>query len=362
MNRSARIEAQKVRGLLEAWFSRYPPEARTELRQRFRSKGDTGFRSAFFELFLHELLLQLGCRAEIHPRLPATSKQPDFKIQSRNGNFAYLEAKVVTGESREETAARARVNVVYDVLDNIASPNFFLGVDLRHLPRTPPQAKDIRNFLEDHLTTTDPNDVEQAFAAQGFHGLPRWIYEHDGGAFEFYPVPKRAEARGTETTRPLGIFTEAGWSSARQSIRAGVVTKSRRYGRLNLPYVVAINALEPGVDREDAIQALFGSEQWNLDRTTLEVQRVTRALDGAWTSPNGPRYTRTSAVLLVRRLAPWSVSRAGICLYHNPWAERPYDSELNRLPHTSVREGQVTWHDGTSLAEIFDLPLDWPED
>ena len=67
LNRSARLEANLIRALLEAWFSRYPPAEAADLRARFRSSNDLQHHSAFFELFVHELLLKLGLHPQIHP-------------------------------------------------------------------------------------------------------------------------------------------------------------------------------------------------------------------------------------------------------------------------------------------------------
>jgi len=55
-NLTARRPFGLVRELLESWFSRFPETERTELRARFRSGNDGGFHSAFFELYIHELL------------------------------------------------------------------------------------------------------------------------------------------------------------------------------------------------------------------------------------------------------------------------------------------------------------------
>src|SRR5919202_5698397 len=60
LNRSAKPDVSHIRELLEAWLSRYPTSVQTDLCGRFRSPDDTLHRSAFFELFLHELLLRLG--------------------------------------------------------------------------------------------------------------------------------------------------------------------------------------------------------------------------------------------------------------------------------------------------------------
>ena len=136
LNRSARQDVAEVRRMLEGWFSRYPDEARMALLGNFRSPNDNHHRSAFFELFLHELLLRLDCRVEIHPE-PSKAKKtrPDFRVHSPTNNHFYLEAVLATDESDEEAAARARLNTFYDAIDRMDSPNFFIGVDVKGEPK-----------------------------------------------------------------------------------------------------------------------------------------------------------------------------------------------------------------------------------
>src|SRR6266508_6440058 len=77
-NRSARPLARHIRQELELWYAHYP-DGTNDLRSRFRSADDVQHQAAFFELFLHELLLRLGCTVEIHPAVPGTSKRPEFR-------------------------------------------------------------------------------------------------------------------------------------------------------------------------------------------------------------------------------------------------------------------------------------------
>jgi hypothetical protein len=128
---SARQDVSRIREVLDAWFSHYPDSEQKDLRGRFRSPDDTPHRSAFFELFLHELLLLLGCRVETHPDLRnTTTRNPDFLVDSPSGGRFYMEAVVVTGESAEETKARARMHVVYDALNRMDSPYFDFGMEI----------------------------------------------------------------------------------------------------------------------------------------------------------------------------------------------------------------------------------------
>jgi hypothetical protein len=68
LNKSARPGVEAIRAAFENWFLRYPNEDRAELRARLRSEDNYQHRSAFFELFLHEMLLRLGCNVQVHPR------------------------------------------------------------------------------------------------------------------------------------------------------------------------------------------------------------------------------------------------------------------------------------------------------
>jgi len=367
LNRSARADVAKVREVLERWFSRYPDKARTELRGRLRSPNDHQHLSAFFELFLHELLLRLGCHVEIHPEASGgKATHPDFRVQSPSGNHFYMEAVLATDESREEAAARARLNELYDALDRMDSPNFFIGIDLEGEPKTPVTAKKIRSFLTNQLASLDPDEVAAAFESGGFRALPHWRIEHEGCMLEFFPVPKSPEARGKEGIRPIGIqMGEAEWLDPRAAIRDAIVSKGGRYGELDLPYIIAVNALGAHVRRIDVMEALFGKEQFTFRVTALRPTtepEFSRAPDGAWTSESGARYTRVSAVLVAIQLLPWSVPRASVCLYHNPWAQKPYHSELCRLTQAipNKDKGKMETVEGEPLGTLLDLSAEWP--
>lgn len=148
LDQSARPEVERIRNVLEAWFSRYPEAGRADLRSRLRSTSDHQHRSAFFELLLHELLSRLRCRVTLHPNPPTgTNRCPDFLVVPERGDPFYLEAVVATDESAAERAAQARMNAVYDVLGRLDSPHFFIGIRLRGTPATPPPASKIRSFL-----------------------------------------------------------------------------------------------------------------------------------------------------------------------------------------------------------------------
>jgi hypothetical protein len=364
LNRSGRPAAQRIRELLDNWFSRYPERHHADLRGRFRSDTDTQHQAAFFELFVHELLLRMGATVEVHPAVPDRARRPDFLVASAGGNRSYVEAVVAADESREEAAARARMNVVYDVLNRLDSPNFFVGIKLRTQPETPPPGREICRFLAEKLADLDPDALEVQFAKSGFEALPHWLHEAEGWGIEFFPLPKSAPIRGQPGIRPIGLHFEGfRWLDARRSIRDAIVEKAGAYGALDLPYLIAVNALADHVDTTDVMEALFGREQFTFRRDLGAAQRpeFSRVPDGAWTSAKGPRYTRVSAALVCTGLGPSTLRWGSACLYENPWAARKYEGELNQLPRAIARdENTMEWLNGTSLSDVFDLPPDWP--
>jgi hypothetical protein len=175
LNRSARPVASTIREFLETWFSHYSPTGQEDLRQRFRSPINAQHRAAFFELFLHEVLLRLGYGVELHPQLRnGADKRPDFVITSHHQSQFYLEATLATAESITETGAQARMNSVLDAINNtLDSPNFFINTKQRGAPRTQASVKKIVSFLEEQLRKLDPDEIAELLAQSNtFQALP----------------------------------------------------------------------------------------------------------------------------------------------------------------------------------------------
>ena len=366
MNRSARSEVNNIRIKLEDWFTHYPLKVRLEFRQRFRSNNNAQYYSSFFELFLHELLLKLNCRVSVHPNLSgATTKRPDFLITPPNGKKFYMEAVVVTNESDKEVAARNRENVVYDALNRLKSPNFFIGLNISGSPNTSPSAKRMRKFIKDRLDLLDPDQIIKDYEKNGTKNLPKWNFEHDGWKVEFYPIPKKPEKRGKPDTRPLGLFSgDIHMIETRTAIRDAIIAKANSYGKLNLPYIIAVNALGEHVEDIDIMEALFGREQcvFKWGKPVHGKPKMQRVPDGAWTSKSGSRYSRVSAALIAVKLLPWNIPDAFIRLCHNPWASNKYISELTRLHQFVPIDNKIKLITGESLGTILNISSGWPAD
>jgi hypothetical protein len=364
LNFSARPGVQRIREMVDDWFSRYPEAHRAEFRARFREADDYHHRSAFFELFLNELLLRLKYQIEIHPEIRGIPRRPDFRITSPEGTSSYLEAVLATDETREETAARARMNQVYDTLNRLESPDYYLGMDLRGEPATPPSGRNMRNFLEQRIAGLRYEDTSELFRLEGIPGMPHWRYEHDGWTIDFFPIPKSDQARGRAGARPVGLQAEgARLLETRASIRDAVLEKAGRYGELDEPYIVAVNVLSDHMDRTDVMEGLFGYEQFTfrVEAGLPQDPQFSRARNGAWVGPKGIQNTRVSGALIFNNLTPSNLLWAEPCLYRNPWAARSFKGALDNLPRVQAKNAQeVEFLDGESLQSIFNIPEDWP--
>ncbi len=208
-----------------------------------------------------------------------------------------------------------------------------------------------------------------------FHSFERSTWTSNTTARASLPITRRPLMRATSRTAvwPCGLSETAhrryGFSRTSSSATAvgrgtnTIVDKARRYGRLDKPSVIAVNALDKwSLEPSEVIEALFGEETLTINPEDLASPRQGRAPNGAWTSASGPRYTRNSAVLVAHGLNPWNIGQAELRLYHNPWAEQPYTSALVRIAQAIPRDGVIDLVDGVNVAELLGLPPGWPKE
>jgi len=365
LNRCARLECKRIRNLLEQWFKNFPSEFQDELRTRFRSKDDRQHLAAFFELYLHELLSKSGFSVEIHPVVSNKATHPDFKVLKDGKPLFYLEA-TLAALSDEDTSAKARENQVYDALNRMKSPNFFVGVKVHGAPTTNPPGAKMRRFLERRLSNLDPDMIAEQFQQGGFETLPRWEWKHDDWQITFFPIPKKPEARGKPGVRPIGLqMYDARLITPHIGIKKAIQDKATKYGELDLPYIVAINVMDEfGADDIDISNALFGEEQVTLIFRGNEVigKRPGRKPNGAWYGPDGPQNKRVSAVLIAVNLNPWKIAKVTPVLWHNPWANYPLPSDIWQLPQLipDEKDNRLFKKDGKSAWQLLSLCPNWP--
>lgn len=355
LNRSAWPSSERIRNILENWFSGYPVSERRELRSRLRSNEDHQHEAAFFELLLHQLLVRLGCRVEVHPEIGGTTKRPDFLVCGPDGEEFFLEVALVTDTSPKAVGDQTRLNGVLNVIEDINSPSFFISVEAPEFPKSDVRRGRLATRLSSWLATLSHPEIVVRIQEQGLDGAPRYPWSDDGWNAEFIAIPRSSENQADARTLGYIDVGHAAIVNPAAVIQTKIEDKAKKYGDLQLPFVIAINCQGMFVDPIDIEDALFGPLKVVI-RTGESRSGI-----GAWLSRGGPKNTRVSGVLVGRQIHPWSITTASTSLYLNPWAKRPYCGPLSSLGLATVRNKKVEFDSGISLGEILGLPQDWIE-
>jgi hypothetical protein len=362
-NRSARPEMGAVRDIIEECVENYPESETEELISRLVSGDDIHFRSATFELFLHEALRRQGFMLTPHPELPNGSLyKPDFYVVDPNGESFYLEAVLATENNELDKGGEARKGAVLDTLAKSPHQNFMISLDDDGSPRSPPSGKKLKNKVHRWLDSLDPDEVNQEIEGSGLDSIEPMFWGHDGWNLQIRPIPIKPERRG-KSSNLIGIGgVGGGFVDAWSPIRDAVKFKGGKYGDLNAPLVVAVNLDSFYLDRIDEMQALFGQEQFVFSPGIDAEPEMRRAKNGAWYGKCGPQYTRVSAAWLFNDLQASSLAARSSTLYFNPWATMHAPDSLRCFPFAISEDNKMTWHEGLSFREIFSLHEEWPRD
>ena len=131
-------------------------------------------------------------------------------------------------------------------------------------------------------------------------------------------------------------------------MRAALDHKSRRYGTLDKPYLIAVADGKDQFFSKDSInsaltEAVFGDEIVQFRNGTPQLMR---AKNGSWYGPKGPRNRHVSGVLLLPETGLWKLreEKWQPVLAVNPWAERPLPDALRKM----------------KFANLVGLPDPWP--
>jgi hypothetical protein len=305
LNESARPEAASVRQLIDGALARYPDAHRDAIRNRLRSVDETQHLGAFFELALHELVVREGCTVlAVEPALAGCNRSPDFLVQGADGNRFYLEATLATGRSQADAGAERRMDEAISAIDAVDSPNFFLGVHTSGTPNQPVSRRQLQRAVREWVNALNYDEICVAWERGA--DIPNLVHEQHGARFRIEPVPRR-RLRGIPGQRAIGMIgpEEAEMIEPHVAIKSAVAAKAGRYGELDLPYIIAVNALADFAERSSVTEALFGTEAIAVHQVDgVWHHREIRNPDGAWRSPQGAINTRVSAVLSTQRLTP----------------------------------------------------------
>jgi hypothetical protein len=235
-----------------------------------------------------------------------------------------------------------------------------LGLDILKYGARTPSLKTLRRKIEawaQSVGKIDPNEP------------PTKLFEIDDwkieivlfGGFREDGIPIHAIASAMGEGRIVKAETE---------IREALSDKGKRYGELDAQYVIVVADCKDelaGGDRNShaLIDAAFGSvvtEARTLENGQHEFKDV-RIDDGYWGTAGGPRHRNVSGITLLPKPHLWDLREDRWQPLHlrNPWAEKLPPAELLSLPGFSIAaDGAITPADGKRLADILELPAEWP--
>ncbi|KRC59125.1 hypothetical protein ASE14_15200 [Agromyces sp. Root81] len=271
-----------------------------------------------------------------------------------------MEATCIFG-SDINAGATARRQQVYDAINRIESPNFFLAIDVKEIGAQALPTTRLRRELEGWLSALDPDAVELALGDNP-RG-ERFDWKERGWKLAFRPIPVRADSRGQANHRVLGVFGpgEAQWLDDVSVLRGTIRSKGSAYGALDLPLVVAVNVATAFHDEEDTLGALFGTWKIQFEVGDPDSARSVRARDGYWGSPGEWKHRHLAGLLLAHNVAPWRVTQEIPTLWLHPDPIDPVKAlgvwRTSRLDGTHIERLEPY----AELGDHFGLPEQWPD-
>jgi len=350
----ARDGYDQLRALLNGWVAAIPEEHRAELISRMQYGGDEAFGAALCELLVATFLTKSGLKLVFHPDVPGSTNHPDFAVVDEAGKtICYVEVTTVN-RAAERAKEKNREAVIYNAIDGAKLPEgCLLGYNLVRAGPSSPATKPLVASIEQWARDNE----EQARTAEmvGRFTAGEWIIEMElyaGGE----PGP-RGHAIGVAS---LG----GGIIHPHKDIRAALVKKSRRYGKLDAPYVIVVGDGKEQLFSSETVrsaltEAVFGDERAAIVGGKL---RLDYAKNGFWNGPNGPQNQHVSGVLLLPKNTVWELreEKWHPLLAVNPWATLPLPAELKTLPRLEDEKGRWSRHNGANFADTLGVPNPWP--
>ena len=297
-DRSAKPEFAKVRDTINEWFDSYPDSEKSDLKSRFKKS----FSPAFFELFIYQLFTKQGFLLTPHPQIEGTRKAPDFLAEKNNISF-YIEAKEANDTSEAEVSSNRKINAIYDALSKLDIPNYWLLIDkLKIKSIRQPSSKTIIEYLEKKIPKYISDITAANIQLSDWGRIAPLVLDRDDVKLVVRLFPKSLELSQNESTPTIGALPGgSSWGYSEEDlIKNAVHKKASRYGALDKPYLICINAFSRlGITNTGVENALLGSlvDSWSTDIDS-PILKKERAKNGVFYSGSYPTKTRVRAIFV----------------------------------------------------------------
>ena len=269
LRRGGRKKAVRIRNHLETWFESVPSEKKYGIERRLKSKDFDTFMSVSFELQVHNILKQIGCRVVIEPDILNCDKKVDFHAFCEDEDF-YIEA-TVCGLSKEKLNYRDNEHQAVEKLRRELKNQNLLHSDLCLEANGDLKICVGSDFVEsfrDLLSRFTPEEVREFYP----HLRTWWHESYSLGFGSRRPVAKFRKSNWVvkgwlePPAASNGIGQVVGPSrniefDLSEQLRRSLKRKAKHWKKLNIGdaiFLIAINACDLGCPEYDVRKALFG--------------------------------------------------------------------------------------------------------
>ena len=322
---------RSIRQKCELWFEHFPVQHQSDLRSRFRSTDNRHHGGAFFELFLHELLIRLGCKIQVHPEVGGLT--PDFLVNHGDQRF-YLEATSPGCIFGAFTLSPNEQDVI-NKLNKLTSPHFAIRAYMTgEVTRTLGWNR-ITSGFQALLNDYDPDKVQSLIDEEGLAAAPCHVIESGNWTLTGWLDPIPPEHRSSNRSGKIVHIPMVDAPNPILGVRDAVNAKRKRYRNLDLPFVLAVNVQDPIYVPPDADKHLL----WGRH--------------GIWDRPHG---SDIAAFWRFQKVNLLNMFRSDTCLYINPQSiAHELPEALRRMPHGRICEGKLKLTAGIDIAETLDV-------
>lgn len=289
----------------------YPKEHMEEMLIRLSSKDRHISQSAHFEVFCYNFFYNKGYKIDLHPIMD-NNKRPDFKVYNDKISF-YLEATVIK-EEKYSKIVNIQNKVITYLKENLTDCKYYMLLNFSKINIDKElKKKKLRDFilnLEKELNNANYSEDIHLFEDSG------WTIEISFFAkVDEYSNPEDIINQYFPNFIPKGDY---------KSVQKSLEKKASKYGKLELPYILAICYYEYAVslNERDLINALFGNQVY-----IPEIKKICKEKNGLWYSDkncNNSKNRTLSGVLYFENFRnDNSFYNVKPKLLMNPWAQNP---------------------------------------